>query len=256
MRFGHLPKQRAMQLDLAMRPGDTQGMFDILLRRRRGVSLPPVEWTSHAVTSTPLSNRPLHAKFQMELAHLLRGRLEAICRNTDPAAYRVLDTLPRTAHGKLDRRRLPALTRPDDASARFVAPRSNAERVLCSAAEQVLGVERIGADDHFFYSGGDSISSIRLVNRAREHGVIITLRDVFQESGHRLACTGGARQCPGGARLGYCVRRTASSNADHALADDRNRAVAWFPPSHVGATAGDFRQRSVLIGVAGCARSS
>src|SRR4029077_14500708 len=122
-------------LDIAMVPGHAKGAFDMLLRRRGAGPLAPVDWATHAVTSAPLANRPIETKFHLELANLLRERLENILPGyMMPGSYRVLDTLPRTAHGKLDRRRLPALVRPQT-SARYIAPKSHAERVLCTAAE-------------------------------------------------------------------------------------------------------------------------
>src|SRR5205823_5421523 len=51
---------------------------------------------------------------------------------------------------------------------------------LCALFAQVLGVSRVGIDDDFFALGGDSIMSIQLVSRARQAGVVITPRGVFQ----------------------------------------------------------------------------
>jgi non-ribosomal peptide synthase protein (TIGR01720 family) len=52
--------------------------------------------------------------------------------------------------------------------------------VLCGLFAEVVGVDRVGIDDNFFDLGGDSISSIELVGKARKAGLIITPRDVFQ----------------------------------------------------------------------------
>lgn len=174
-----LAEAQDYQLDMALLPGHAHGAFDLLFRRRSEGPLPPIDWTTHAVTSAPLSNRPLEAKFHLELAGVLRARLEMLLPDyMVPGVWHVLDALPRTAHGKLDRRSLPAPARPH-ASSRYVASITHTERVLCTAVEQILGLDRASPTDHFFHSGGDSISSIRLVNRARECGVFITPRDVF-----------------------------------------------------------------------------
>ncbi|MFY1623821.1 amino acid adenylation domain-containing protein [Micromonospora sp. WMMD735] len=87
----------------------------------------------------------------------------------------VVDTIPLTAHGKVDRSALPALTAGtgDRPSA---DPREQLLRELMSAC---LGAGPVGPDDDFFVRGGDSISSIRLVSAAREAGLLITVRDVF-----------------------------------------------------------------------------
>ena len=124
-----------------------------------------------------------------------------------PAAFVVLDALPVTPNGKLDRQALPA---PEGSglAAGYVAPSTPAEVLLCDLVAELLGLNRlreisspvanhpgaqsakrrrafpervhsVGLADNFFHLGGDSISSIRLVSRARERGLLITPRDVF-----------------------------------------------------------------------------
>ncbi|MEU5980651.1 amino acid adenylation domain-containing protein, partial [Streptomyces sp. NPDC047315] len=96
-----------------------------------------------------------------------------------PAAVVALDELPLTANGKLDRQALPA---PDfTALTSDGAPRTAQERILATLCAEVLNLPRIGVDDNFFELGGDSIVSIQLVSRAREAGLVITPRDVFQQ---------------------------------------------------------------------------
>ncbi|HTY93776.1 MAG TPA: amino acid adenylation domain-containing protein, partial [Steroidobacteraceae bacterium] len=96
-----------------------------------------------------------------------------------PAAVAVLDRLPLTPNGKLDRKALPA-PEASNTSGGYVAPRSPEERLLCEIVAELLQVERPGLADNFFQLGGDSITSIRLVGRARERGIPITPRDIFQ----------------------------------------------------------------------------
>ncbi|MET9830538.1 amino acid adenylation domain-containing protein [Streptomyces sp. NPDC006385] len=94
-----------------------------------------------------------------------------------PADVVVLDGLPLAPNGKLDRAALPA---PDSgASAAGRAPEGAREVTLCALFEEVLGVERVGADDDFFRLGGDSIMAIQLAGRASGAGLGITPRDVF-----------------------------------------------------------------------------
>ncbi|ALN59020.1 linear gramicidin synthetase subunit C [Lysobacter enzymogenes] len=95
-----------------------------------------------------------------------------------PAAFVRLPQLPRNINGKLDRKALPA---PDFASASARAPRDAKEQLFCTLVAEVLGLERVGIDDNFFALGGDSISSIQLVSRARKQGLVITARDVFRQ---------------------------------------------------------------------------
>ena len=96
-----------------------------------------------------------------------------------PAAIVVLDALPLTVNGKLDKRALPAPEYQD--VDRYRAPADPVEEILVDIYAQVLGVERVGVDDSFFELGGDSILSIQVVARARAAGVLFKPRDVFVE---------------------------------------------------------------------------
>src|SRR2546430_10033559 len=95
-----------------------------------------------------------------------------------PTAFVTLDALPLNPNGKLDRRALPA---PEFGAhgPGYVAPRTEAERVLAGIWAEVLGVERVGAEDNFFTLGGDSIQSIAVVSRARQAGLHLTTKDIF-----------------------------------------------------------------------------
>ncbi|MFD0684689.1 non-ribosomal peptide synthetase [Actinomadura fibrosa] len=95
-----------------------------------------------------------------------------------PAAVVALDALPLTANGKLDRAALPA---PDfGAAVSSRAPRTAAEETLAGLFAEVLNLDRVGIDDGFFDLGGDSIIAIQLVSRARQSGLLVSPREVFQ----------------------------------------------------------------------------
>ncbi|MFI5511748.1 amino acid adenylation domain-containing protein, partial [Mycobacterium sp. NPDC051804] len=96
-----------------------------------------------------------------------------------PAAVVVLDALPLTVNGKLDKRALPA---PDYRAAdTYRAPTTPVEEILAGIYAQVLGLERVGVDDSFFELGGDSILSMQVVARARAAGMACRARDLFTE---------------------------------------------------------------------------
>nr|WP_224770130.1 non-ribosomal peptide synthetase [Mycobacterium simulans] len=96
-----------------------------------------------------------------------------------PAAIMAVESLPLTVNGKLDRKALPA---PEFTSGSvYREPRDRRERVLAALFGEVLGLERVGIDDGFFELGGDSISSMQVVARARAAGVVCTPRDIFTE---------------------------------------------------------------------------
>ncbi len=96
-----------------------------------------------------------------------------------PAHLIVLDSMPLTANGKLDRRALPE---PDPEANRqqYVAPRNELEQTLAAIWAAVLNVQQVGLDDNFFELGGDSILSIQVVSRARQAGIHFSPRDLFQ----------------------------------------------------------------------------
>src|SRR5262249_14700222 len=98
-----------------------------------------------------------------------------------PAVFMRMEALPLTSNGKVDRRALPA---PDASRVNrkdaYVAPRTPAEQALARIWGDVLGIEAPGIHDNFFELGGDSILSIQVISRARQTGLVITPRDLFQ----------------------------------------------------------------------------
>ena len=114
-----------------------------------------------------------------------------------PAAVVVIEALPLTVNGKLDKRALPAPEYSD--GDRYRAPESAVEEILAGIYAQVLGVERVGVDDSFFELGGDSILSMQVVARARAAGLSCRPRDVFvEQTVARLARVVGVAEGAGG----------------------------------------------------------
>ncbi|HEX6909837.1 MAG TPA: amino acid adenylation domain-containing protein, partial [Longimicrobium sp.] len=97
-----------------------------------------------------------------------------------PAAFVVLDRLPLSPNGKVDRKQLPAPPADED-RAPFVAPRTRAEQGLAAIWAEVLGVEAVGAGDDFFALGGQSLLATRVISRVRaELGVELSVRALFE----------------------------------------------------------------------------
>ncbi|BGE66509.1 MULTISPECIES: non-ribosomal peptide synthase/polyketide synthase [Pseudomonas] len=111
-----------------------------------------------------------------------------------PAQWLALERMPLSPNGKLDRKALPA-PEVSVAQAGYSAPRNAVERTLAEIWQDLLGVERVGLDDNFFSLGGDSIVSIQVVSRARQAGLQLSPRDLFQHQNIRslaLAAKAGA----------------------------------------------------------------
>jgi amino acid adenylation domain-containing protein/non-ribosomal peptide synthase protein (TIGR01720 family) len=98
-----------------------------------------------------------------------------------PAVLVMLDALPLTPNGKIDRKALPA---PDGArpalAGTFAAPRNETEQRLAEIWSHLLGIDQVGIHDNFFELGGDSIISIQAISRARQVGVHLTPKQLFQ----------------------------------------------------------------------------
>ncbi|MGN6150812.1 MAG: amino acid adenylation domain-containing protein, partial [Lysobacteraceae bacterium] len=96
-----------------------------------------------------------------------------------PGAFVVLDALPQTSSGKLDRGALPA---PDNASValqEYEAPRTETEMILAEVWQALLGIERVGRRDHFFVLGGHSMLAVRLVELLGSRGLKAEARTIF-----------------------------------------------------------------------------
>ncbi len=114
-----------------------------------------------------------------------------------PYAFVRLDALPLTPNGKLDRKLLPA---PEAAQSAMPSagepPSTPAERVLAAIWQAVLGVKQVNRQDNFFELGGDSILAIQVVYRARQQGLQINPRQVFENpTVAGLAQAAGAAAC-------------------------------------------------------------
>ena len=100
-----------------------------------------------------------------------------------PSHYVMLEAMPLTPNGKVDRKALPAPEgeRPE-LEREYVAPRTETETRLASLYTDLLGVERVGLYDSFFELGGHSLLATQLVSRLRQaFGVELPLRSLFEE---------------------------------------------------------------------------
>ncbi|WP_447599362.1 amino acid adenylation domain-containing protein [Nitrospira sp. Nam80] len=112
-----------------------------------------------------------------ELREFLRRRLPEYMI---PATFVVLDKLPLTPNGKVDRKALPAPEEGRGEARPYAAPRTELEATLAAVWRDVLGAARVGIHDNFFELGGDSILIIQAISRARQQGIELTPRQLFQ----------------------------------------------------------------------------
>ncbi|MET0401504.1 MAG: amino acid adenylation domain-containing protein, partial [Cystobacter sp.] len=112
----------------------------------------------------------------------LRARLkEALPEYMVPSVFVPLEALPLHPNGKLNSRALPLPEATHLAAGRaYVAPRDAVERKLADIWSALLGVPQVGIHDNFFELGGDSIISLQVVARARQAGLLLSARALFQ----------------------------------------------------------------------------
>ncbi|MFE5719616.1 amino acid adenylation domain-containing protein [Streptomyces erythrochromogenes] len=138
----------------------------VVARRDLGAGGAPV------LVAYVVGDAPVPAELKRELAGSLPEHYV-------PSAFVVLDALPLSPSGKLDRRALPA---PDLGGGAGTGrqPRNPSEEILCDLFAEVLGVPEVGIDDNFFDLGGHSLLATRLASRVRATlGTDLPLRSVF-----------------------------------------------------------------------------
>ncbi|HEX3693492.1 MAG TPA: amino acid adenylation domain-containing protein [Solirubrobacteraceae bacterium] len=97
-----------------------------------------------------------------------------------PSAIVLLDALPRTPSGKIDRLKLPEPEAEEAQSVEYVAPRTPLEEAVAAIWAQVLGLPRVGVNDEFFALGGHSLLATQVVAQVRsDFAVDLPLHSLF-----------------------------------------------------------------------------
>jgi SAM-dependent methyltransferase len=184
-----LGEELSLQVEISWARGGFDGKYDVIFRdhsvgtdgKTNTPDVSPVLLTP-GVDSHRYANNPLLEKSGIDLIPQLRSALKRrVPEHMLPAAYVLLDSLPLTENGKLDRTALPALdTSRPELGHDFVEPANAAHELLAKVWAQVLNLDRVGIHDNFFELGGDSIHSVQVVARANEAGLPISVRDFFQ----------------------------------------------------------------------------
>lgn len=131
------------------------------------------------------TNNPLADKAAGRLAPQLRKALQArLPEYMIPSAFVLLDALPKTVSGKIDRTALPAPPNDRPAwAAEFIAPRTEQERLVADVWERLLGVQPVGVTDNFFELGGHSMLAVRVMAEIEKRtGVALPLAALFQRA--------------------------------------------------------------------------
>ncbi|MGY4101878.1 amino acid adenylation domain-containing protein [Nocardia sp. R16R-3T] len=156
----------------------------------------------------------------VEPSELRRFVAERLPEFMVPAAIMIMDDLPLTTNGKLDKRALPVPGY--DATAPYRAPRTPVEQQLAEIFAGVLGVARVGIDDDFFELGGHSLLATRLVSRIRaELAAELGIRAVFD---HRTVAELAARVGDAGLARPALVARARPERVPLSFAQQR----LWF----------------------------
>jgi amino acid adenylation domain-containing protein len=228
--FHALGEELGYDVQASWTPGAADGRFDVRFHRRgsvpggAGEASVPGRGAAPAGGWKELANDPLRVRALARLVPELREwARERLPEHMVPSDVVVLEELPLSPSGKLDRGALPApeYVRSDA----FVAPRTEVERILAGVWAEVLGVQQVGIHDNFFEMGGDSIRSIQVVVRAARQGVSLTPKLLFQNQAlGTLAAAAGVTD----------ARAGAGDEADAAAAGAHLEAVRRMPGSDPG----------------------
>ncbi|BAZ19381.1 non-ribosomal peptide synthase (plasmid) [Kalymmatonema gypsitolerans NIES-4073] len=172
-----LSEQLPFEIEINWLEASADGSYNVIFRRHSQQELAElpaqVVTEKDTVTLKPWShyaNQPLQGKVSQKLIPLLlRFLQEKLPEYMVPYSFVLLDALPLTPTGKVDRRALPApgTTRPKFKED-FVAPRTLIEEILAGIWAEVLGIELVGIHDNFWELGGHSLLATQIISRLRD----------------------------------------------------------------------------------------
>jgi amino acid adenylation domain-containing protein len=158
--------------EVGARLGACEGVREalVLVREER-----PGEPRLVAYLTLDQQQRPSIAALRSQLASSLPAYML-------PSSFVVIDAFPLTLNGKYDRDALPPPDQASDAACPFVAPEGQMEQRIARIWQELLGIDKVGRDDHFFELGGHSLLAVQVASRLRQEcGIEIGLRELFAE---------------------------------------------------------------------------
>ncbi|MEH1870992.1 MAG: amino acid adenylation domain-containing protein [Nostoc sp.] len=174
------------RIDITWSNLSIEGRYDVVFVRQdiigKRTTFPHNTAHSHPLQS--YANNPLQAKAARKLVPQLQTyTAQKLPDYMMPSAFVILESLPLTANGKINRRALRAFydaIKPQ-LSENYIAPRTPVEQVLVKIFAEVLGLKRVGIYDNFFELGGHSLLATQLVSRVRDAlRIELPLRSVFE----------------------------------------------------------------------------
>jgi amino acid adenylation domain-containing protein len=186
--------------EVSWKTGRPDGSFDVEwsatatgLDSQSAASIAPEpQLPSHDLEEPPvLANDPWANTLQHQLGPQLREYLQhRVPAYMVPGAFVILDRLPLTLNGKVDRRALPKPDFGSGSGRQHEAPEGAIEEALASIWQELLRVEQVGRQDSFFELGGHSLLIVQMMESIRKLGLTAEVRDVFQSP--TLAALAGA----------------------------------------------------------------
>ncbi|MGA9771257.1 MAG: amino acid adenylation domain-containing protein [Blastocatellia bacterium] len=186
-----ISRELPYKVDIGWSNSSEVGSFDVVLTRATEVALEPNErvvpaFVREGIVEKPLTsyaNNPMKTALSHNMIAVLREYLkERLPEYMVPSSIVLLDEMPLTPSGKLDRRALPA---PDQSRAAvdvaYVEPHSEIERAIASVWQEVLNISRVGTRDNFFDLGGHSLLMAQAQSKLRKiFNRDISMIDLFQ----------------------------------------------------------------------------
>ncbi len=183
-RWWEMGHREGLHVEASWASGGDDGSYDVIVRRSAS-GLATLKWADHEEEPRKLSayaNVPLRARAVAETMSTLKEYLrEKLPEYMCPSAFVLLERMPLTPNGKIDRKALQAMGRTLADDRLYVQPRSAAEQTLTQIFGKVLHQERIGSNDNFFDLGGHSLLATQVVSKIRdEFHMDLSLRILFE----------------------------------------------------------------------------
>ncbi|HYW19062.1 MAG TPA: amino acid adenylation domain-containing protein [Nodularia sp. (in: cyanobacteria)] len=174
------------KVDITWSHSSIAGCYDVIFVRQDRIVKRAIfpDGTAHSRPWQSYANNPLQAKAARKLVPQLQTYVvEKLPEYMMPSAFIVLESLPLTANGKVNRRALRAFydAMKPQLSENYIAPRTAVEEALTKIFAEVLGLKQVGIYENFFELGGHSLLATQLVSRVRDTlRVELPLRSLFE----------------------------------------------------------------------------